>query len=199
MKRTVLPVLLVLLAITTLSACAVADAPPPPGESAPPGPATVVFLARHAEAVYPPPEDAPRNPPLNAMGQARAEALARLLDDAGVSRVWSTDYARTQETAAPLAAALDQSVESYDPSDLPAFAEQLRATPGRHVVLGHSNTTPQLVEALGGDPGEPIDETTEYDRLYIVVLGPDGQVTTTLLRYGDPTPEDWQGSAMERR
>ncbi len=51
-------------------------------------------------------------------------------------------------------------------------------------MAGHSNTTPQLVEALGGDPGEPIDENNEFDRLYQVVIGADGSVTTTLLRYG---------------
>lgn len=197
MKRSVFPAL---LSILTLAACTVAQTPPAAEEQAgPAGPATVIFLARHAEAIYPPPEDAPRNPPLNAMGQARAEALARLLGDAGVDRVWSTDYARTQETAAPLATELGLEVAPYDPADLPAFAGTLRGTPGRHVVLGHSNTTPQLVEALGGEPGAPIDEPTEYDRLYVVTIGADGQVTTTLLRYGDPTPTDWQGSAMERR
>ena len=54
----------------------------------------------------------------------------------------------------------------------------------RILVAGHSNTTPKLVELLGGNPGPPIDEKTEYDRLYVVVLGADGAVTTTLLRYG---------------
>jgi hypothetical protein len=51
-------------------------------------------------------------------------------------------------------------------------------------VVGHSDTTPELVGLLGGDPGAPIDEPTEYDRLYVVTLGPDGTVTTVLLRYG---------------
>jgi len=56
--------------------------------------------------------------------------------------------------------------------------------PGRHLVLGHSNTTPQLVEALGGEPGAPIEEM-EYDRLYIVTLM-DGRTSTVLLRFGSP-------------
>ena len=55
---------------------------------------------------------------------------------------------------------------------------------GAYVVAGHSNTTPQLVAALGGEPGEPINESYEFDRLYQVVIGKDGSVTTTLLRYG---------------
>ena len=36
----------------------------------------------------------------------------------------------------------------------------------RHLVVGHSNTTPPLVELFGGDAGPPIDEASEYDRLY---------------------------------
>jgi hypothetical protein len=38
---------------------------------------------------------------------------------------------------------------------------------------------------LGGEPGPAVDERGEYDRLYVVTVGPDGTVTTTLLRYGE--------------
>lgn len=162
-------------------------------------PAVVVYLLRHAEALSPPPEDEPRNPPLNVMGQERADALARLLSSESIDHVFSTEYHRTQETAAPLATALGLEVEPYDPRALEDFAAQLRATPGRHVVLGHSNTTPALVENLGGQPGEPIDEQVEYDRLYTVIIGADGEVTTLLHRYGAPLPEDWEERAGTRR
>ncbi len=63
-----------------------------------------------------------------------------------------------------------------------SFAERLRGTPGRHLILGHSNTTPDLVAALGGDPGTPIAEM-EYDRLYIVTLTESG-ASTVLIRFG---------------
>jgi hypothetical protein len=49
-------------------------------------------------------------------------------------------------------------------------------------VLGHSNTTPDLVTALGGDPQGPIAEM-EYDRLYVVTLTDEG-ASTVLLRFG---------------
>ena len=80
--------------------------------------------------------------------------------------------------------ALGLEIGSYDPRDLPGFAAILKESPGRHLVLGHSNTTPQLVEALGGDPGSPIEEM-EYDRLYIVTLHAGG-ASTVLLRFGTP-------------
>jgi hypothetical protein len=54
-------------------------------------------------------------------------------------------------------------------------------------VVGHSNTTPQLVGLLGGEAGKPIDDSREFDRLYIVVLGRTGEVTTMQLRYGEPS------------
>lgn len=161
----------------------------PTGALAQDGPAeaTVVYLLRHAETVPPPYAETPPNPPLRDVGQARAKHLARMLAHAGVTHVWSSDYRRTQETAAPLGERLGLTVASYNPRALPDVAAMLRATMGRHVVVGHSNTTPQLVQHLGGDPGTPIADAWEFDRLYIVTLGPGAQATTIQLRYG-PQP-----------
>jgi broad specificity phosphatase PhoE len=105
-----------------------------------------------------------------------------VLGTGGITKVWSTNYQRTASTAAPLAASLHLDVTPYDPSKLAEFAAVVRATPGRHLVVGHSNTTPELVRALGGDPGELIPDW-EYDRLYVVVIGPGG-TTAMQLRYG---------------
>ena len=153
-------------------------------------PGTTVFLVRHAEPLHPPPESAPRNPALNRLGRERAERLAQVLGDAGIDGILSTDLHRTLQTAAPLAERLGLEVETYDHRELPELAERLRATPGRFLVSGHSNTTPELVRLLGGDPGEPIDEKTEFDRLYVVVLEPGREPVTLLLHYGEP-PGQW--------
>ncbi len=132
------------------------------------------YLVRHAEKVTGDAAQAlddPRDPPLTAAGEARAAALADRLMDAGIVQVWSTDTTRTRDTAQPLADRLGLDVQLYDPSDLPGFAAQLKGGPDDTVlVVGHSNTTPQLAEALGADPGEPIVEKTEYDRLYQIDL-----------------------------
>ncbi len=136
----------------------------------------VVYLVRHAEKV-----DDSRDPLLSPAGTVRAQLLAGMLTDAGITHVWSTDYQRTRLTAAPTAAALGLVVELYNPADPAGFVAQLRATSGRHLVVGHSNTTPGLVKALGGDQqGEMVD--TEYDRLYIVTIS--GAVTSVLFHYG---------------
>ena len=96
----------------------------------------------------------------------------------------SSDFRRTRDTAAPIAAALGLEPRIYDARDLTGLVERVRQEGGRHLIVGHSNTTPDVVRLLGGDPGGEIDETGEYDRLYVVTLGPGRTVDTVLLRYG---------------
>ena len=153
----------------------------PPADAAATAPA-VVYLVRHAERA----EDGTSDPPISEEGQARARLVSRMLSDAGITRAHSTDYRRTRATAAPLAEAIAATVEHYDGSDLDGLAARLRAAGGRHLVVGHGNTTPALVTVLGGDPGAPVDES-EYDRLYILTLTGDG-ASTVLLRFGVPAP-----------
>lgn len=141
-----------------------------------------VFLVRHAE------KKTGDDPSLTLAGEARALALADLLEDANIERIHSSDYKRTRETAAPLAARLSLEVELYDPRDLPGIAQRLKAEGGRHLVVGHSNTTGELTELLGGEGGAPIVEATEYDRLYHVTTGADGETVSTLLRFGQRSP-----------
>lgn len=138
------------------------------------GSAVRIILVRHGETE----PDGTRDPALSAAGRERAERLAALLKDAGVTRILSTNYKRTQNTVAPLAAATGVQVEAYDPGAMRALAPTLRNATGVIVVAGHSNTTPDFVRFLGGDPGSDIPET-EYDRLYVVV--PVGAAATTLL------------------
>lgn len=163
------PLLLALL----LAGCATASRPA--GDVDP----VVVYLVRHAERA----EDGTNDPPISADGQVRATLLAEMLRDAGITHVHSTDFKRTRQTGAPLVEAAGLAVETYDPRDLAGFAARLRSTPGRHLVLGHSNTTGELAAALGGDGGSPIADA-EYDRLYMVVIPRSGPVSTVLLRFG---------------
>lgn len=141
----------------------------------------LIFLVRHAEK-----QTAGDDPALTGAGLQRANELARLLSKSGVVAVYSTDFARTRDTAAPLAEQLGLQVTLYDWDQMDALAAELK-TPGRRsLVVGHSDTTPELVRLLGGEPGAAIDESGEYDRLYVVRIEPDGTVTTDLRRYGKP-------------
>lgn len=161
--------ILMILAFFGLSACA-ATTPSVDG----------VYLVRHAEKTT-----QKRDPALTTGGQARAEALADLLADKQITQIHSSDTKRTRDTAAPLAKRLGLTVELYDPRDLPAMAAKLKSMPGVHLVVGHSNTTPQLTELLGGDGGTPIVEANEYDRLYWVTTAKDEPVVSYMTRFGE--------------
>jgi len=73
----------------------------PAATRAEPGAATI-FLVRHAEKV-----NASEDPRLSRAGKRRARALADLLEDAGIERIYSSDYRRCRDTANPLAARLE--------------------------------------------------------------------------------------------
>ena len=145
----------------------------------------VVFLVRHAEKL-----EAEDDPDLSPEGQARAQALASNLQSAGIAHVHSSDYKRTRNTAGAVSKELGLETKIYDPRDLPTLVTQLKNLGGRHLVVGHSNTTPALAKLLGGVPGSAIDEKREYDRLYVITIDQSGKASTVLLRYGVPIAKD---------
>ncbi|HSF17096.1 MAG TPA: phosphoglycerate mutase family protein [Vicinamibacteria bacterium] len=144
-----------------------------------PGADSVVFLVRHAEKV-----DDSRDPDLTEAGRERAHGLAALLRDAGIEAVYSTDFIRTRETARPVAEEIGVEIEIYD--GLEELVARLEASPRTALIVGHSNTTPQLVELLDGEPGPPIADD-EYDRLYVVVLSEGKASATKVLRLPHPS------------
>jgi len=168
---------MILSALVFLMGCTPASDRGTPGNEGDP---LVVFLVRHAEKV-----DQSQNPDLSRDGYQRAEELACVLADADIERVHSSDFIRTRLTAVPVAEKYGLEIELYDQNDLLPFADLLKAAGGRHLVVGHSTTTPALVAILGGDPGSKIKEENEYDRLYILTISL-GKVNTILLRYGKP-------------
>lgn len=145
---------------------------------------TVLFLLRHAEKAAAPPKD----PPLTDTGTARARALAELLGDAGVTHLFASEFARTQQTLAPLAEKCGKPVTVAGAADVAGLAKQLKALPAGStvVVAGHSNTIPALVRALGGTLDGTVEGATkmaasgeqlpddEFGRLIEVIVPPAG-------------------------
>jgi phosphohistidine phosphatase SixA len=135
--------------------------------------AKFVYLTRHAEKAA-----TGADPALTAEGVTRANNIAAALKRAGITSIYSTNYLRTRQTAQPLGTLLNVPVATYDPAQLASFAAQLRALPGNTLVVGHSDTTPELIRLLSGDVVPAIPET-EFDNLYQVAIGQDGDITTT--------------------
>ena len=137
---------------------------------------TMVFLVRHAEKAK-----EGKDPALTEAGRERARNLAAMLGKAGIAHIFSSTTTRTRQTAEPLAQASGVAVELYDPKMPEALVARVRALDGAVLVVGHSNTLPELVRLFGGQPGADIGDN-EYDRLYQLVRGPDGAVATVRLR-----------------
>ncbi|MEP7002333.1 MAG: phosphoglycerate mutase family protein [bacterium] len=144
---------------------------------------TTIIVVRHAEKAAEPAAD----PPLTTAGATRADALTAFVRDAGVRAVISTQYARTRLTASPAATALGLPVETLDARLTPrATADSLLAKHRGHTVLvvGHSNTVPAIVEALGAPrPADICD--AGYDNAYVVTVPVSGAATVVRLHYGD--------------
>ncbi len=141
-----------------------------------------IYLVRHAEKV-----SEGRDPGLTLAGAARAAKLTDRLSEVDLTKVWSSDYQRTRSTAEPIAKAHGLELHIYNPGQLVEFADLLLAEGGEVLVVGHSNTTPDMVRLLGGDAGSPIADAWEYDRLYTVRRYAEGKVETRLERYGAPS------------
>src|SRR5688500_8806197 len=127
--------------------------------------ASVAFIVvRHAEKA----KDDPRDPSLSKAGQERARALARTLQNQPIVAAYATQYRRTRQTAQPAADAHGVTVIAYD-ADLPpsALAARLRRdhAAGTVLVVGHSNTVPDIVSALCGCAVLPLAES-DYGDLY---------------------------------
>ena len=92
-----------------------------------------------------------RDPDLLPEGQRTAEALTAWFAGERPVAIYVTDYKRTRQTAAPLAARLGLTPIVYNPADTPALIARVRAEHGAVLVVGHSNTVPDIVAALGGE------------------------------------------------
>ena len=130
---------------------------------------TTVILVRHAEKSGEPGND----PPLTAEGRERANELARMLRNSGIQQIFTTNFARTKQTAQPIAKALGLEPGVNKPGATYAndIAKLIRSKHhGRTVlVVGHSNTTPEVMTALGVANAPSIADD-EYDNLFIVLL-----------------------------
>jgi broad specificity phosphatase PhoE len=185
MSRTAALVLLLLTATCTPAPDAPPALNPTPAAAATAPAATTIFIVRHAERA----SEEDRDSPLSEPGQARAVALADALAGAGIEAIYTTQYRRTRETAAPLASRLGLPITPDTTTGGTAPARDLArrmaaAHPGGSVLLvGHSNTVPAMVHELGG-PELPELHASRYGDLFIVTLVPEGPTRVVRVQFG---------------
>lgn len=145
--------------------------------------ATTVFVVRHAERA-----SSETDSPLSEVGRTRASALAHALASARIDAIFTSQFKRTQETAAPLAAATGLAAQTVDARDQEALVKAIAALPpgSRVLVVSHSNLVPVIVTRLSGQPVPEMTEA-EFDWLYQVTMTTPGRGTVIPLRYGGPS------------
>jgi len=138
-----------------------------------------VFLLRHAERA----EYESRDGVLSEAGEARARALARVLQDAGVTAIYTSQLKRTIQTAEPLAKALGIMPTPVAAPTPQATLDLIRKSGqgGAVAIIGHGDTVPAFLKALG-HPGEVTIGSREHDDLFVIVPA-GGQPTVVRLNY----------------
>jgi broad specificity phosphatase PhoE len=126
---------------------------------------STIFIVRHAEKA----ESAGNDPDLAEAGRIRAEALAKMLKDAGVTAIYATEFKRTQQTAAPLAKILGLNATIIPAKETSTLIAKLRDSAGNVLVIGHGNTIPDLIKGLGVATPIHIAEN-DYDNLFVLLL-----------------------------
>src|SRR5213078_2853367 len=140
----------------------------------------VVVIVRHAEKAA----NGGTDPDLSSPGRARAEALARILKDSGITAIFTSEFKRTRETAAPTATSAHVTPTVVAAKDTAALVTKLHQLNGNALVVGHGDTIPNIVKALGiNSPINIPDE--DYSELFIVTLGDKPQLFR--LHYSDDT------------
>jgi broad specificity phosphatase PhoE len=154
---------LMLIAAAALAACTTAAQQPEPA----------FYVMRHLQ------KGAGDDPGLTEQGRSCAARLAAELADSGIGTIFASRTRRANETAAPLGNRLGVSPTAYDPRDTAGLLAAVRSHPGSVLVVGHSNTVPDIVEALGGArPDDLADD--RYGEVWRVAR-PSGEVTVRRL------------------
>ena len=179
MTRKTLPLIAALLLLSSFAFAQTSD------------PVITVYLVRHAERAAEPQND----PPLTEQGVARSQALARLLSTAGIKAILTSQASRTKLTAEPLAAklgitpsALQLKVSTTNPRQITEEStketvDKILSAGGNVLVVGHSNSIPDVIKMLGGDVAPAIDEK-KFDDLFVVTVYAKGKARVAHLKYG---------------
>ena len=128
---------LLVIAFLALTGCATMAPPAPPA----------TYVIRHLNTPA-----GERDPDLLPEGRQAAALLVGWFarERARPAAIYVSDYKRSRQTAAPLAASLGLAPIVYDPADTPGLIARVRAGPAPALIVGHSNTVPDIVEQLGG-------------------------------------------------
>jgi len=147
---------------------------------------TTIFLVRHAEKVG----DGSADPALTPAGTARADELAYILEHVKLDAIYSTPYKRTEQTVLPTAKEKGLEVKLYKPSEEDFLQKLLQTFPGGSIlIVGHSNTIPEMANKLAGQSDFSDMDDATYDNLFIACVPTEGKAAILRMRFGVHSPE----------
>jgi len=145
---------------------------------------TTIWLVRHAEKSAT--DTSKTDPTLSNVGQRRAEALAKELKREDIKAIFVTPLKRTGLTTRPLAVRKKILPRVYTGDPKPFAAAVVRNFKGKKVlVVGHSNTVMQLLDAFGVETPFPQLDEGDYDMLFKVTISDNGKKDLEITNYGD--------------
>ena len=115
------------------------------------------------------------DPDLTDEGKKYAAAVSHSFQRDPPDVIYVSSTKRAQQTAAPLAERLKLTPKIYDPRDTPGLIASVSAETGTVLIVGHSNTVPDIVEKLGGQRPDDLSHEDFGDIWHIA--GPE-KITT---------------------
>ena len=138
-----------------------------------------VIVVRHADKI-----DNTDDAVLSPTGEDQAKRLAHVLKDVGIGAIYTTQFKRTIQTAAPLADSLKLKLLAYEQTDVDGVVKEIQQKHPKEVVMvvGHRSTVPKILKQFGAS--EPVAlGSSEYDSLFILTLPPGQSPTLLHLRF----------------
>ena len=144
---------------------------------------TQIYILRHTEKE----DDVSEDPLLSESGIKRAKYWKRVLADIDINQIYTTDFKRNIQTAKTLAENYDVKPELYYPMsfDIVKFINEIKGQ--KVLIIGHSNTIPDMVNRLIGESTYPPMSHTDYDKLFLITINTNGDTSSSLLDIELPT------------
>lgn len=145
---------------------------------------TTIYIVRHAEKDVSDPKNP--DPELSVEGRERAEALASKLKEIKLDAAFATKYKRTSQTAYNSAKNSNIEIQTYDAHDFSGIAGLVKAKYSGHKVLivGHSNTVLELLEAFGAQRPLTALSDDDYDFFFVLTIDQKGKTDLITQHYG---------------
>jgi phosphohistidine phosphatase SixA len=152
---------------------------------------STIYLVRHADKQAADQAMTTGDPALSEAGKMRAKALADSVTGTRLNAVFATPYLRTQQTAQATASIMARPVTVYQIAGGNGLIDSLARQKNRNfLVVGHSNTVPDMLRHVGLQPSMTIIDEADYDNLFVVRikwwLG--RKMTLREKTYGKPSP-----------